>query len=118
MFVFILLVLIVLASGYIMSLDYATEKKLRPLYGKKNKKAFFFLNIKKSIFDLDALDEGQNKMALQHCAKLLKKSPDWPLVKVIEKKRKPSYIYRHFLLGFKSTCSCTYRKGRRSFTIM
>ncbi|KAG2237856.1 N-acetyltransferase B complex non catalytic subunit-domain-containing protein [Thamnidium elegans] len=47
-----------------MSLDYATEKKLRPLY--------------------DALDEGQNKMALQHCAKLLKKSPDWPLVKALK----------------------------------
>ncbi|KAI7874177.1 N-acetyltransferase B complex non catalytic subunit-domain-containing protein [Mucor mucedo] len=47
-----------------MSLDYATEKKLRPLY--------------------DALDEGQNRMALQHCAKLLKKTPDWPLVKALK----------------------------------
>ncbi|KAG2212015.1 hypothetical protein INT46_001275 [Mucor plumbeus] len=46
------------------SMDYATEKKLRPLY--------------------EALDEGQNKMALQHCAKLLKKSPDWPLVKALK----------------------------------
>ncbi|KAG1155736.1 hypothetical protein G6F37_008270 [Rhizopus arrhizus] len=42
-----------------MVMDYATEKKLRPLY--------------------EAIDEGQNKLALQHCAKLLKKNPDWPL---------------------------------------
>ncbi|ORE08641.1 hypothetical protein BCV72DRAFT_303592 [Rhizopus microsporus var. microsporus] len=42
-----------------MTMDYATEKKLRPLY--------------------EAIDEGQNKLALQHCAKLLKKNPDWPL---------------------------------------
>ncbi|KAI9486220.1 MAG: N-acetyltransferase B complex non catalytic subunit-domain-containing protein [Benjaminiella poitrasii] len=45
-------------------MDYTTEKKLRPLY--------------------EALDEGQNKIALQHCAKLLKKSPDWPLVKALK----------------------------------
>ncbi|KAI8880386.1 TPR-like protein, partial [Backusella circina FSU 941] len=42
-------------------MDYTTEKKLRPLY--------------------EAIDEGQNKAALTQCAKLLKKSPDWPLVK-------------------------------------
>lgn len=30
---------------------------------------------------IEAIDEGQNKLALQHCAKLLKKNPDWPLVK-------------------------------------
>ncbi|KAI8642749.1 N-acetyltransferase B complex non catalytic subunit-domain-containing protein [Parasitella parasitica] len=46
------------------SMDYATEKKLRPLY--------------------EALDEGQNKLALQHCTKLLKKSPDWPLAKALK----------------------------------
>ncbi|KAI7906285.1 N-acetyltransferase B complex non catalytic subunit-domain-containing protein [Cokeromyces recurvatus] len=45
-------------------MDYTTEKKLRPLY--------------------EALDEGQNKIALQHCAKLLKKNPDWPLVKALK----------------------------------
>ncbi|CAO3701071.1 unnamed protein product [Rhizopus microsporus] len=47
-----------------MTMDYATEKKLRPLY--------------------EAIDEGQNKLALQHCAKLLKKNPDWPLVKALK----------------------------------
>ncbi|KAI8976468.1 N-acetyltransferase B complex non catalytic subunit-domain-containing protein [Pilobolus umbonatus] len=47
-----------------MVLDYATEKKLRPLY--------------------EALDEGQNKIALQYTAKLLKKNPDWPLVKALK----------------------------------
>lgn len=30
----------------------------------------------------EALDEGQNRMALQLITKLLKKTPDWPLVKV------------------------------------
>ncbi|KAI8359816.1 N-acetyltransferase B complex non catalytic subunit-domain-containing protein [Blakeslea trispora] len=45
-------------------MDYTTEKKLRPLY--------------------EALDEGQNKNALQICTKLLKKNPDWPLVKALK----------------------------------
>ncbi|KAI8979116.1 N-acetyltransferase B complex non catalytic subunit-domain-containing protein [Mycotypha africana] len=45
-------------------MDYATEKKVRPLY--------------------EAIDEGQNKLALQHCAKLLKKNPDWPLIKALK----------------------------------
>ncbi|KAI8048031.1 N-acetyltransferase B complex non catalytic subunit-domain-containing protein [Gilbertella persicaria] len=45
-------------------MDYTLEKKLRPLY--------------------EALDEGQNKIALQHCTKLLKKNPDWPLVKALK----------------------------------
>ncbi|KAI8138978.1 N-acetyltransferase B complex non catalytic subunit-domain-containing protein [Fennellomyces sp. T-0311] len=45
-------------------MDYMTEKKLRPLY--------------------EAIDEGQNKLALQHANKLLKKNPDWPLVKALK----------------------------------
>ncbi|KAI7856841.1 N-acetyltransferase B complex non catalytic subunit-domain-containing protein [Circinella umbellata] len=44
-------------------MDYMTEKKLRPLY--------------------EAIDEGQNKLALQHTTKLLKKNSDWPLVKCV-----------------------------------
>ncbi|KAI9256943.1 N-acetyltransferase B complex non catalytic subunit-domain-containing protein [Sporodiniella umbellata] len=47
-----------------MVLDYATEKKLRPLY--------------------EAIDEEQHKLALTHCSRLLKKSPDWPLVKALK----------------------------------
>ncbi|KAI9492083.1 N-acetyltransferase B complex non catalytic subunit-domain-containing protein [Zychaea mexicana] len=45
-------------------MDYMTEKKLRPLY--------------------EAIDEGQTKLALQHTTKLLKKNPDWPLVKALK----------------------------------
>lgn len=30
----------------------------------------------------EAIDDGQNKQALQHANKLLKKNPDWPLIKV------------------------------------
>ncbi|KAI9304004.1 N-acetyltransferase B complex non catalytic subunit-domain-containing protein [Cunninghamella echinulata] len=47
-----------------MVLDYLTEKKLRPLY--------------------DAIDEGQYKIGLQHANKLLKKSPNWGLVKALK----------------------------------
>ncbi|KAL1930984.1 hypothetical protein VTP01DRAFT_10121 [Rhizomucor pusillus] len=47
-----------------MVLDYLTEKKLRPLY--------------------EAIDDGQNKQALQHANKLLKKNADWPLVKALK----------------------------------
>ena len=43
-------------------------------------------NLKKRSFFIfiiiEAIDEGQNKLALQHTTKLLKKNPDWPLVKV------------------------------------
>ncbi|KAI9013783.1 N-acetyltransferase B complex non catalytic subunit-domain-containing protein [Phycomyces nitens] len=44
-----------------MALDYATEKKLRPLY--------------------EAIDDCQYKQALQLVNKMLKKTPDWPLIK-------------------------------------
>ncbi|KAI8336826.1 N-acetyltransferase B complex non catalytic subunit-domain-containing protein [Chlamydoabsidia padenii] len=47
-----------------MSLDYMTERKLRPLY--------------------DSIDDGQFKVALQHANKLLKKSPNWNLVKALK----------------------------------
>ncbi|KAI8384685.1 N-acetyltransferase B complex non catalytic subunit-domain-containing protein [Radiomyces spectabilis] len=47
-----------------MVLDYITEKKLRPLY--------------------EAIDEGQYKLALQNVNKMLKKSPDWPLLKALK----------------------------------
>ncbi|CAO3632493.1 unnamed protein product [Cunninghamella echinulata] len=47
-----------------MVLDYMTEKKLRPLY--------------------DAINEGQYKIGLQHANKLLKKSPNWGLVKALK----------------------------------
>ncbi|KAJ8657138.1 hypothetical protein O0I10_007218 [Lichtheimia ornata] len=45
-------------------MDYITEKKVRPLY--------------------EAIDDGQNKQALQHANKLLKKNPDWPLIKALK----------------------------------
>ncbi|KAI7864096.1 N-acetyltransferase B complex non catalytic subunit-domain-containing protein [Spinellus fusiger] len=44
-----------------MTFDYLTEKKLRPLY--------------------EAIDDGQYKQALQHANKMLKKTPEWPLIK-------------------------------------
>ncbi|KAI9310584.1 N-acetyltransferase B complex non catalytic subunit-domain-containing protein [Dichotomocladium elegans] len=45
-------------------MDYTIEKKVRPLY--------------------EAIDDGQNKQALQLANKLLKKNPDWPLVKALK----------------------------------
>ncbi|KAL0097689.1 N-acetyltransferase B complex non catalytic subunit-domain-containing protein [Phycomyces blakesleeanus] len=47
-----------------MALDYATEKKLRPLY--------------------EAIDDCQYKQALQLVTKMLKKTPDWPLIKALK----------------------------------
>ncbi|ORY95533.1 N-acetyltransferase B complex non catalytic subunit-domain-containing protein [Syncephalastrum racemosum] len=45
-------------------MDYLTEKRLRPLY--------------------EAIDDGQNKSALQLANKLLKKNTEWPLVKALK----------------------------------
>ncbi|ORX47178.1 hypothetical protein DM01DRAFT_1339199 [Hesseltinella vesiculosa] len=47
-----------------MVFDYATEKKLRPLY--------------------DAIDDGQYKLAMQLANRYLKKSPNWALVKALK----------------------------------
>lgn len=62
----------------------------------------------------EAIDDGQNKQALQHANKLLKKNPDWPLIKVdmTSVYMKDDSYRKGTHIGFEGSCICANWQGR------